>query len=161
MTLPVSIRPALPSEIAAMNPLFEEFDEHHRVARPEIFRKPTGARREPAWLDQIIAGPDSAILVAETDAKIIGLVVLIARLVPANVVCDARRFVEIRELVVTSGMRRIGVGRSLIEASKTWARGRGILSLEVSAWSFNLQTIEFYRQVGFRRTIERFAMSSA
>jgi GNAT superfamily N-acetyltransferase len=161
MTLPVSIRPAVPSDIAAINPLFEELDEHHRIARPEIFRKPTGARREPVWLDQIIAGPDSAILVAETDARIMGLVVLIARLVPANVVCDARRFVEVCELVVSTRMRRIGVGRSLIEASKTWARGRGILNLEVSAWSFNLQTIEFYRQVGFRRTIERFAMSSA
>jgi hypothetical protein len=76
MTLLVSIRAAVPSDIAAMNPLFEALDEHHRVALPKVFRKPTGARREQTWLDWIIAGPDGAILVAEgPDAKIIGLVV--------------------------------------------------------------------------------------
>ena len=161
MTFSFSIRPAVVWDIAIMDPLFEELDEHHRVALPEIFRKPTAARREPAWLDSVIAGPDHAILVAEgVDAKIMGLVVLITRSVPAIAVRDARQFVEITDLVVSSGMRRIGVGRSLIEASKTWTRERGILNLEVSAWSFNVETIEFYRKVGFQRTIERFAMSS-
>jgi GNAT superfamily N-acetyltransferase len=161
MTLSVSIRAAVPSDIAAINPLFEVLDEHHRIALPEVFRKPTGARREQSWLDWIIAGADGAILVAEgSDAKIIGLVVLVARSAQASVVRDARRFVEIRELVVNRIARRLGVGRSLIDASKMWARERGIWSLEVSAWSFNAETIEFYRKVGFRRTIEWFAMSS-
>lgn len=161
MPLAFFIRPAVPSDIAAMNPLFEELDEHHRAALPGIFRKPTAARREPAWLDEILAGPDSAILVAEaTDARIIGLVVLVARSAPASVVRDARRFVEIHELVVGRRHRRAGVGRSLIEESKTWARERGIPNLEVSAWSFNVATVEFYRKVGFWRTVERFARST-
>ena len=161
MTLSFSIRPAVVSDIAVLNPLFEDLDEHHRVALPEIFRRPTAARRKPAWLDSVIAGPDHAILVAEgADAKIIGLIVLIARSVSAIAVRDARQFVEITDLVVSSGTRRIGVGRALIEASKTWTRERGIGNLEVSAWSFNVETIEFYRKVGFQRTIERFAMRS-
>src|SRR5262245_5045133 len=92
--------------------------------------------------------------------KIIGLVVLVERLVPAIVVRDARHFVEIRELVVSKPARRRGVGQSLIDAAKTWARERNIRNLEVSAWSFNVETIEFYRKVGFQRTIEWFAMSS-
>jgi len=161
MTLSVSIRRAVPADIAAMNPLFEVLDEHHRVALPDVFRKPTGARREQSWLDWIIVGPDGAILVAEgPDAQIIGLVVLVERLVPAIVVRDARHFVEIRELVVSKPARRRGVGQSLIDAAKTWARERNIRNLEVSAWSFNVETIEFYRKVGFQRTIEWFAMSS-
>jgi len=161
MTLSVSIRRAVPADIAAMNRLFEVLDEHHRVALPDVFRKPTGARREQSWLDWIIVGPDGAILVAEgPDAQIIGLVVLVARLVPAIVVRDARHVVEIRELVVSKPARRRGVGRSLIDAAKTWARERNIRNLEVSAWSFNVETIEFYRKVGFQRTIEWFAMSS-
>lgn len=101
-------------------------------------------------------------MVAEgTDAKVIGLVVLVSRSVPASVVRDARRFVEIRELVVSTTARRLGVGRSLIDASKTWARERGIANLEVSAWSFNVEAIEFYRKIGFQRTIEWFAISLA
>jgi diamine N-acetyltransferase len=162
MTPSVSIRPAVPSDIPAISPLFELLDEHHRVALPDVFRKPTGARREQSWLDWIIAGPDCTILVAEgTHAKIIGLVVLVSRSVPASVVRDARRFVEIRELVVGSTARRLGVARSLVDASKAWARERGIANLEVSAWSFNVEAMEFYRKVGFQRTIEWFAMSLA
>jgi GNAT superfamily N-acetyltransferase len=62
--------------------------------------------------------------------------------------------------VVASAARRRGIGRSLIDASKAWARARGIAKLEVSAWSINVETIEFYRMVGFSPTIARFAMSS-
>jgi GNAT superfamily N-acetyltransferase len=160
MTLTVSVRPALSSDIAAMIPLFEELDEHHRLALPEVFHKPVGARRDQPWLDWLIAGPDQAILVAE-GPEVIGLVVLIARSAAANIVRDARRFVEIDQMVVCRAGRRRGVGRALVEASNAWARARGISDLEVAAWSFNVETIEFYRRVGFRPTIERFAMSSA
>jgi hypothetical protein len=87
---PIAIRPALASDIAAILPLFEELDEHHRHALPAVFRKPTGARREQSWLDWLIAGPDQTILVAEgPDADVIGLVVLVARSAAANTVRDA------------------------------------------------------------------------
>jgi ribosomal protein S18 acetylase RimI-like enzyme len=155
-----SIRPAVPSDIPSLIPLFEALDEQHRVALPEVFRKPVGKRREQSWFHQTIAGPDRGILVAESAGKkIIGLVVLVARSIPGNDVRDARRVVEIDQLVVGDGARHSGVGRSLFEASKTWAREQGISQLEVSAWSFNVEAIEFYRKLGFHRTIERFAMS--
>jgi GNAT superfamily N-acetyltransferase len=157
----VSIRPAIPSDIASLIPLFEELDEHHRVALPGVFRKPADAGREQSWPDSLIAGPDRTIRVAEAREKnVIGLVVLVTRSIPASIVRDARRFVEIEELVVASRVRRRGVGRSLLDAAKLWARERGIAMLEVSAWSFNLDTIEFYHKIGFRRTTERFAMPS-
>jgi GNAT superfamily N-acetyltransferase len=161
MTSSVSIRPAVQSDIPSLTPLFEALDEHHRVALPEVFRKPAGARREPSWLDWILAGPDRAILVAEgADKEIIGLVVLIERSIPAIVVRDARRFIEIDQFVVRAGARRSGVGQSLLEASKAWARERSISQLEVSAWSFNAGAIEFYSRLGFHRIVERFAMSA-
>jgi ribosomal protein S18 acetylase RimI-like enzyme len=161
MTPSVAIRPALPSDIAAILPLFEALDEHHRLALPDVFRKPIDARREQSWLDWLIAGPDQTMLVAEgPHVEIIGFVVLISRSIAANIVRDARRFVEINELVVGSTARRRGVGRSLVEASTAWARVRGIPNLEVSAWSFNVETIAFYRSVGFQPTIEWFAMSA-
>ena len=161
MTLSVSIRPAAQSDIPSLNPLFEALDEQHRIALPDVFRKPAKGRREQSWFDWIIAGPDRAILVAErVDKEIIGLVVLIARSIPANVVRDARQFVEIDQLVVGVGARGSGMGRSLLEASKIWAREREISQLEVSAWSFNIEAIEFYRKFGFHRTIEKFTLSS-
>jgi diamine N-acetyltransferase len=161
MTPSISIRPAVQADIPSLVPLFEVLDEHHRIARPEIFRKPVGARREQPWLEWIIAGPDRTILVAEgIDKEILGLVVLIARSIPSNVVREAREFVEIDQVVVAASARRSGIGRSLMEASKAWARERNISRLEVSAWSFNVEAIAFYRKFGFDRTVEWFAMSS-
>lgn len=51
------------------------------------------------------------------------------------------------------------VGRRLIAAARDWTRSRGIRDLEVSAWSFNLETIAFYKRVGFEPTLARFAMA--
>lgn len=161
MTNAITTRPATPADAPALEALFEALDEHHRLALPHIFRKPPAARREQTWLDERIAGPDSAILVAEgVDGRIIGLAVLVIRAVAASVVRDARRFVEIDELVVAADARDLGVGRALIEAARVWARERGIPGLEVSAWSFNLRTIEFYKRIGFTPTVERFAMAA-
>jgi GNAT superfamily N-acetyltransferase len=161
MSISISIRPAIPMDVAPLMPLFEELDEIHRLALPAVFRKPDGARREQSWLDWLIAGPEQTILVAEAPpADIVGLVVLIARSVAGNSVRDARRFVEIDQLVVASVARRRGVGRSLIHATKAWGLARGIANLEVSAWSVNVETIEFYRKVGSAPTIARFALSA-
>lgn len=157
----VSVRPAVDSDLPSLHALFEALDDLHHTALPQVFRKPDGVRRDLFRPDSIIGGDDRTILVAEgRDKKIVGLVVLIARSIAANVVRDARQFVEIDQLVISVGARRSGVGRSILEASKTWARQRGISQLEVSAWSFNVEAIEFYRKLGFRRTVERFAIST-
>jgi ribosomal protein S18 acetylase RimI-like enzyme len=161
MTVSITIRPGLLSETASLEVLFEALDEHHRLALPEIFRKPPEARRERPWLEKTIAGPDSTILVAEGfDRSIVGLAVLATRSVPAIPVRDTRRFVEIVELVVSAQARDLGVGRSLIKAAQEWACERDIPALEVSAWSFNREATGFYRKMGFQPTIERFALES-
>jgi diamine N-acetyltransferase len=161
MTHSITIRSAQVAETAALDALFEGLDEFHRLALPDIFRKPPAARREQVWLEQTIAGPDSAILVAEqVDNRLIGLAVLIMRKTPAIPIRAARQFVEIVELVVAAEARHLGVGRSLVEGAKEWARERGIPALEVSAWSFNVAAIDFYKKIGFQQTVERFAMES-
>lgn len=159
MNLSFSIRHALLTEHESLCALFEELDEHHRLARPDVFRKPLGPRREASLLDQLIIGPDSVILVAEADKEsLLGLAVLMINTVPVSIVCDARRFVYLESLIVRSDARRVGIGQSLIAASKAWAQTQNISSLEVAAWSFNSEAITFYRKVGFLPTIERFAM---
>jgi len=82
------------------------------------------------------------------------------RAVAASAVREARRFVEIDELVVAADARDLGVGRRLIGSAKAWACERNIPGIEVSAWSFNLKTIAFYKRIGFMPTVARFAMTA-
>jgi GNAT superfamily N-acetyltransferase len=161
MTHSLTIRPARLADAPSLNALFEVLDELHRQARPHVFRKPPAARREQIWLEEMIQGPDSAILLAEgIDRTIIGLAVLAVRSVAAIPVREARQLVEIIELVVTAEARHLGVGRCLIDAAKTWARERDIPALEVSAWSFNREATDFYRRIGFEPTVERFVLET-
>jgi diamine N-acetyltransferase len=160
MTLSLTIRPARLADAAALEALFETLDEHHRRACPHVFRKPPDARREQAWLAETIEGPDSAILLAVgAEGSIVGLAVLATRSVAAIPVRAARQFVEIVELIVAAEARHLGVGRSLVDATQSWARDHDIPALEVSAWSFNREAIDFYRRIGFEPTVERFALA--
>lgn len=161
MTHSLTIRPARLCDAAALNGLFEALDEHHRQALPDVFRTPPEARRKEIWLEETIQGPDSAILIAQgVDDRIIGLAVLAVRSVAEIPVREARRFVEINELVVAAEARHLGVGRCLIDAARAWARDHDLPALEVSAWSFNREAIDFYRRVGFAPTVERFVLKS-
>jgi GNAT superfamily N-acetyltransferase len=160
VTPSLTIRPARLSDAPALEALFEVLDEHHRHARPHVFRRPPAARREQIWLEETIQGPDSAILVVEgADQKIIALAVLRVKSVAAIPIRAARQFVEIIELVVAAEARHLGAGRRLIDAAKAWARDRDIPALEVSAWTFNRDAIDFYKNIGFEPTVERFVLA--
>ena len=106
------IRPASSDEHEMLRDLFWNSDEFHRRERPDIFLRPVGPQRSAEFLDATICGPDSTILVAKEPAKrLLGLVTLFARPIPASIVRDERRLVELDNLVVRADARRQGVGR--------------------------------------------------
>ncbi len=153
------IRQAERTEYEALCVLFEELDEHHRLERPDLFRKPLSERRDRAVLDELIAKEDRTILVADEDGKsLLGLAVLSAKISPESVMRESRQYVELVELVVRPSTRRAGIGRALVEASKIWTQSRGLSELDVTALSFNMEAISFYRKIGFQPQLERFTM---
>ncbi|WP_018267562.1 GNAT family N-acetyltransferase [Methylosinus sp. LW4] len=159
MPLSFSIRPASPEDQGALLPLFEELDEFHRRIRPDLFRKPVGDRRESAALRDLIAGPKSALLVADSgNHDLLGLAVFVEKTRPATNVGRERRFVELDQLIVRSDVRLHGIGRSLFVAGRLWAKNRGVSDIEVVVWSFNQQAANFYRRLSFKPMVERLTM---
>ena len=75
---------------------------------------------------------------------------------------DPRR-ASLVSMWVAPAHRRTGIGRSLIEAIRTWARGRGAHKLHLMVTSNNSAAIEFYRRNGFAMTgiIEPYPNDSA
>ncbi len=156
------IRPASRHEHDRLRDLFRELDEFHRLARPDIFRRPTGPQRSAEFLDATISGPDSTILVAEAPTKqLIGLVTLFVRTLPASIVRDEQRFVQLDNLVVRADARRQGVGRLLVAASAAWSANVDAPMIEVSVWSFNAAGKSLYHATGFETIIERMVMPTA
>jgi RimJ/RimL family protein N-acetyltransferase len=53
-------------------------------------------------------------------------------------------------LMVAATARRRGVGSALIEEAVKWARGLGIVKLELTVFPHNAPAIALYRKLGFR-----------
>ncbi|KGM34321.1 GNAT family N-acetyltransferase [Inquilinus limosus] len=151
----IIIRPARPEEHAALCVLFAELDRFHREARPDVFVAPEGPARSPELIAGLIAGPDSAILVADDGAALAGLATLVEKTIPANPVRPERRIAEIDNLVVMPGHRRRGVAGLLLRRAEDWARGRSLASLELAVWEFNAGAVACYEAAGFAPTIRR------
>jgi ribosomal protein S18 acetylase RimI-like enzyme len=144
------IRRASIADFEALCVLHEELDEHHRRARPDLFRPPLGDRRERASIAGLIDDASSDILVADIPSRgLVGFVTVIIRHVPASVVRDERQFVEIDGLAVAPAARRLGVGRALVDAARAWSNERGVGALELNVYAFNKDAAAFYEAAGF------------
>ena len=156
----VTIRPAVAADYDALCNLWRELDEHHRAARPELFRVPEGPRRERAWALELIAGPESAILVAEaSDGALVGLAALKIEQPPALPVRVVRRHVELHNLVVAAGTRRSGVAGALVAEAVRWTAARGVEELELTVHEFNRTALAFYEDAGFQTSRRRLSLS--
>jgi len=155
----IQIRPAIPTDFDQLCMLWEVLDEHHRQVRPDMFREPVGARRDPDWVNNIINDADSDILVAETpDKSLVGMVLLIVRQPPDLPIRISQPFVEIDNIVVSPSQQHLGVGSRLVAASKTWATARGHLQLQLTVYAFNSSAIRFYDTEGFEPLSHRLAL---
>ena len=144
-----SIRQAAKKDFAEMNALFEEIDEHHRKALPQIFRKPDGPARSLDFLQGVVADQNAVIFVAETQSLIIGLVYAYLRSIPENPVKIPCRVGEIDQLIVRHEYRRCGVGKALMERIHQWADQMRLERLELSVWNFNKGAQDFYQELGY------------
>jgi GNAT superfamily N-acetyltransferase len=157
---PVHVRPATPGDYEALVVLFDELDEIHRQARPDFFRSFDGPARTRQQIERWLAGPGSAVLVAERGADVIGLAVLLTR--PPSPFAGAvpRTVIELDNLVVRAGQRSWGVGRRLLVGSVDWARRQGATHVEVAVHSFNRDARRFYENFGFARSIDRLVLAA-
>jgi diamine N-acetyltransferase len=151
-----TVRPVRLDEFDALCRLWEVLDEHHRLVRPDWFRRPEGDRRRREDIAALIAGPDGALLVAaDAGDRLLGLSGLFIRTWPGTPVRAERRVVEIDNIVVDPAARRRGVATALVEASAEWARTRGFAAIELSVFEFNAEALAFYEATGFATMLRR------
>ena len=98
-------------------------------------------------LEALRGSPDSSVLVAEAETgPLLGWIhVSVNRLVESDP--DA----EIRGLVVQEAARSAGIGRRLVEAAESWARGRGFDRISVRSNVIRDGAHQFYERLGYER----------
>ena len=162
MSIPVRpiVRPATLGDYQALCALFEELDEFHRQARPDFFRCFDGPARTWAQVGQWLAGPGTTVLVAEGEAGIVGLAVLLKRPPVAFAGAVPRKVIELDNLVVRADQRGREVGKCLLAATMDWSREQGATHVEVAVHAFNRDARRFYEGFGFSASIERLVLAA-
>ena len=132
--LSMRIRPLTLEDASSLVPLCEQLGY------------PSSAAHIEARLRRILPMREHAAFAAEIDGQIAGWIHVHESL---NVESDP--YAEIAGLVVTSGLRRKGVGRALVDEARRWARESGFQSLYVRSNVERRESHPFYEGLGFRR----------
>jgi GNAT superfamily N-acetyltransferase len=154
------VRGASLRDYETMCALFDELDEFHRQARPEMFQPFAGPARTREQVARWLCGPGSTILVAESAEGVVGLAVLLTRPPSGFAGAVPRVVIEVDNLVVHADHRGRRIGRRLLAASVEWARQRHATHVEVAVHAFNGDARSFYESFGFTPSIERLVLAA-
>ena len=154
----VSIRRAVPADLPALQVLYQQLDDHHALAEPEVVPMHEQAPRAIADIEAQIR--DDVLLVAvdtdgsEPEGRVLGF----AR-VRVNDLGPYFRFpavAEVEDLAVLDRSRGLGIGTRLMRAAEEWAVSAGFPEIWVSAWTFNEPAASLYQREGFRPLSTRY-----
>ena len=141
----VVIRRASPGDAAALVELGLGV-----AAEPEGWLLTDGGWRSAAderrHLKSLRGSGDAAVFVAEDAAGR-----LVGRLSVARDTHPAGVHVADLGILVAADCRRQGIGRDLLAAAVAWARGEGVLKLELHVFPHNAAAIALYERHGFVR----------
>jgi GNAT superfamily N-acetyltransferase len=158
--LPIRVRLASLRDYEEMCALFDELDEIHRQARPDMFQPFPPPARTREQIAHWLAQPDSTVLVAQSDGGVVGLVVLLTRAPSGFAGAAPRKVVEVDNLVVRADQRGRRVGRRLLAAAVEWSRQRRATHVEVAVHDFNRDGRRFYESFGFSASVDRLILAA-
>lgn len=95
------------------------------------------------WFRDVISSPYHDVLLAWEDDKILGMVTMSITMGPG-----IRKNAYIEDFVVSSAVRRGGVGSALWSAMEMWAKGKGCERMEFTCGNGREVAQEFYKKRG-------------
>ena len=114
---------------------------------------PVGSARGEGFLARVLDDPQQQILVGVRDTAVVGYAHVLVRQSPDAPYRVERRYGEIESLAVLPEAQRLGVGRRLIDAARTWLAGQGIHDHQIAVHAFNQGALRLYRQMGFAPSV--------
>jgi len=156
----VTIRRAILGDepvLAELNAFVHDF---HVGENPAYF-KPTIHQDVATWFRGLFEQPSVRIWIAEGGGAAVGYVIALLRERPENVFGRSRRWLEIDQIGVRPGHRRMGIGRALVHLVLEAADHDGIRDVELSTWVFNSGAQEAFRRLGFTPQVVRFGRESS
>lgn len=156
----ILIRTARMGDYDDLITLFDQLDELHRQARPDVFQRFDGPARTREQIEQWLAGPGSTVLVAESGHDVVGLAVLLTRPPSPFPGAVPNKVIELDNIVVRADRRGRRIGRRLLDATLAWSRGEAASHVVVSVHAFNRDARRFYEDFGFAPSVDRLVLAA-
>ncbi len=145
----VVIRKALERDFDQVSIVFADENAFHSQLLPERFQI-TDPIMTPDWFKKILTNENKALLVAELDHKLVGLVLIELMTAPDDPIFKPRRYAYIEEVGVLKEYRGLGIGRQLMAKTHEWITAQGVKEVELFVWEDNPNAIRFYEKLGYR-----------
>ena len=145
------IRPATKNDLQGLMCIFAEENAFHAALVPAFIRE-TDQLLTCDELDEMLAHPEQQLLVAETDERIVGAVLVSVDASDPEPWIQPRRFGYIEEIVVAEEYRGRGIGKQLLEGITDWTKKQGLEEVELHVWHRNHRARAMYESLGFEIT---------
>lgn len=160
-TLPaVIVRPATPADQAGIDAVAREVHALHVEHEPEVFQMPDGRVFEHD-VAEVLARPGYHLWVAESAGQVVGYAMAELRDVPERPTVRKRRDLYVHQIGVSSGHRRGGLGRRLIESLQQLANEQQAAWLLLDVWDFNDVGQAFFASCGLGPAHHRLRLAAS
>lgn len=142
----MKIRPAVESDLNAVNNLFDEFFSYLAALQPD-FCFP--AKSDGSYFQSILLSEEDILFVAENDGVPVGMLHLAISKTPPYPSVVRHRYGEVIDFIVTKSFRHQGIGLQLIKAAKSWCADKRLDYVELLVLENAEDERRFYEKNGF------------
>jgi len=146
----IILRPYQPSDRAAVAGLLLELNQHENSISGESRTDVETAQIGAIEAEEMLAGGDTAVVLAERDGEVAGLLIWYVATGESYVFETLRRYGKVDALVVAKEHRGQGIGNLLLAEAERLTRERGLSRMMLHVIEGNDGAAEAYRKFGFR-----------
>lgn len=140
------IRKADLNDIPSISKLYrEQFREMEKLI-PDFIKE---GDQSIEFLEKTILNDESDILVYNYDNKVVGFVLLQAKIRPDFDFMLPGKFCYIMDIIITENYRNKGFGTALMNSAKDWAKEQGCSFINLDVLTNNPKAISLYEKLGF------------
>lgn len=146
----VTLRPFRPGDRPAVAALLLELNQHENAISGESRTDVETAQIGAIEAEEMLAGGDTAVVLAERDGEVAGLLIWYVATGESYVFETLRRYGKVDALVVAEKHRGQGIGNLLLAEAERLTRERGLSRMMLHVIEGNDGAVETYRRFGFR-----------
>jgi len=139
-----------PSLLASLN---EEVQNLHHKIQPKIF-KPFSLDAMTEFFKTYLQDDSTKAFIAYDDEPM-GYIVLTIRESDEDSFTYATRTLNIDQICIKKEFRKRGIGKALVDFAKAYAEDLDVQRIEMSFWTDNENSGQFFSQQGFKKYQER------